>query len=120
MKYILATCAFIFYTACSDNKTPTDYSNIQVSDYRWYTGGFDTVLLMDGTITNKSEYPVKDLLFSCVHYAKSGSPIDHSNKTLYLLVEVGETLSFTEFNMGFLHPQVSDTACKITSATYIK
>ena len=81
--------------------------------YNWSKGGFDTVMLVDFTFTNRSPYEAKDITVTCTHYAPSGTQIDSNTRTIYEVIPAGGVKRIKAFNMGFIHSQASSTVCKI-------
>lgn len=99
-----------------ETQTPEGTALSQVKlDFNWRKGGFDSVMKADFTVTNNSQYNVKDLEVTCNHYAKSGTKIDSNTRTIYDIVNAHSTKKFPDFNMGFIHSQASSSACTITS-----
>jgi len=83
-------------------------------DFSWTKGGFDNVMEADFTITNNSQYAIKDIEITCVHYAKSGTRIDSNTRTIYDTVPANSKKSFNDFNMGLIHSQANSSSCTIT------
>jgi len=79
----------------------------------WKKGGFDSIMLVNLTIENPTEYSVKDVSITCTHYAPSGTEIDSNSRTVYEVVPAKGRKSIREFNMGFIHSQASTTNCEI-------
>jgi len=65
------------------------------------------------TIDNQSSYDIKDIEITCTHSAKSGTEIDSNTRTIYDIVKAKKKKTFKNFNMGFVHSQVSTTSCRI-------
>lgn len=82
-------------------------------DYTWDKGGFDSVMEANFTITNGSQYTIKDITIECTHFAKSGTRIDSNKRTIYDTVSAGSSKTFNKFNMGFIHSQANSTNCQI-------
>ncbi len=96
-------------------ESPKDAALRQVSiDFKWSKGGFGSVMLADFTITNRSNYTVKDLDVTCTHYANSGTEIDRNSRTIYETVPANGKKILRNFNMGFIHTQAAQSSCKIT------
>ena len=79
----------------------------------WKKGGFDSIMLVNLTIENPTEYSVKDVSITCTHYAPSGTEIDSNSRTVYEVVPAKGRKAIREFNMGFIHSQASTTNCEI-------
>jgi hypothetical protein len=83
-------------------------------DFTWEKVGFDSVMEGNFTVTNGSQYTIKDITIECTHFAKSGTRIDSNERTIYDTVPAGKTKTFNKFNMGFIHSQANSTSCRIT------
>ena len=80
--------------------------------YRWWTEG-EILMKATFTITNKSDYPVKDIEITCTHFAESGTRIDSNTRTIYKLFPPHRTVRVPDFDMGFIHSQARQSACNI-------
>ncbi len=100
----------------SGTQSPEETALSQIKlDYSWRKGGFDSVMEANFTITNNSQYNVKDVEITCNHFAKSGTKIDSNTRTIYDIVNAHSSKKFPNFNMGFIHSQASSSACSIVS-----
>lgn len=88
-------------------------------DYEWRKIGFGSVLEADFTITNNSEYDIKDVDIQCEHYSKSDTKIDSNNEVIYEVFNSKTTKKINNFNMGFIHSQVNSSSCHIKSFVII-
>lgn len=82
-------------------------------DYKWGKSGFDMVMEVDFTFTNRSPYPAKDITVTCTHFAPSGTEIDSNTRTIYEIIPANGKKIIKKFNMGFIHTQATSTTCKI-------
>jgi hypothetical protein len=82
-------------------------------DFSWSKGGFESVMMVNFVFTNASSHPVKDIEVRCDHYAPSGTVIDHNTRTVYEVVPAHGKKRVRDFNMGFIHSQVSSSSCAI-------
>jgi len=82
-------------------------------DFNWGKSGFGNVMEADFTITNPSDYAVKDLEITCTHFASSGTRIDSNSRTIYELVPAKGKKVVRNFNMGFINSQSKSSNCKI-------
>jgi hypothetical protein len=64
------------------------------------------------TITNGSDYRIKDFEIECLHYAPSGTQIDSNTRTIYQSIEPHNAASFRQ-SMGFIHSQASKSTISI-------
>lgn len=83
-------------------------------DFKWKKNGFDNIMMADFTITNLSDYTIKDIEITCSHYAKSKTKIDKNTRTIYDVIPAKGKKIFKDFNMGFIHSQVYSSSCKCT------
>jgi hypothetical protein len=86
--------------------------------YRWHKGGFDTVLLVDFTITNPTIYPWRDLHVQCDLIAETGRVIGTKAEVLYVIVPPQGQKTLERFNLGFVSQQVYGTVCRLLSMTW--
>ena len=70
------------------------------------------------TISNSSDYDVKDIEIRCTHAAPSGTEIDRNTRTLYDIVQARSTRTFPKVNMGFIHSQASRSGCSVQKAEF--
>jgi hypothetical protein len=76
-------------------------------------GGLNNVRLLDFTITNPTDYGFKDILIRCAGVGESGTEIDHSERTAYIVVSGHGSRSVKGFNMGFVSPQAVRGGCMV-------
>lgn len=84
-------------------------------DFTWRKGGFETAMIVDFVITNPSPWRVKDLEVTCDHFGPSGTKIDSNVKTIYEIVEPKGTKRVSQFNMGFIRSQATQSSCTVTN-----
>jgi len=87
---------------------------VEILKWSWSKGGFDNIMMATFRVRNGYSRPVKDLEFTCVHSAPSGTVIDRNVRTVYQVIGAGKTRRFTEINMGFINTQASSSSCTIT------
>jgi hypothetical protein len=115
IKKIMFVVSTILLVGCdSDSKKEEVLSNVTLSEFRFYTGGFGAVLMVDGMISNNSQYRIKDIVLRCDHYTNSNTRIDYNIRTIYEYIGINQSINLTEFNMGYIHPQAITTACRVT------
>ena len=88
---------------------------VEMSDFRWKKGGFDSVMLATFTFDNKNEFSVKDIEVRCEHSAKSGTTIDSNSRTIYEAIPAHSKKTIRDFGMGFIHSQAASSSCRIVS-----
>jgi hypothetical protein len=91
-----------------------------VDTLRWRKDGFGSVMIADFAIKNASDVALKDVEIECLNYAPSGTTIDANYKTIYQLIPAHKTRTIREFNMGFLNPQTSESACIVVGLTVVE
>jgi hypothetical protein len=90
--------------------------NVKIK-HGWSKEAFGTVMMLNMTITNDNDGPVKDLEITCTAYGDSGTPIGHNVRTLYQIVPGHSRRYFQKFNMGFIHDQATTAGCEVTGLT---
>jgi hypothetical protein len=79
-----------------------------------HKGGFGAVLLLDGTLTNKSRLDIRDPQITCHMVASSGTSFGQVSATLYERITPGETIKVKDLNFGFVHSQAYGVGCRVT------
>jgi hypothetical protein len=87
---------------------------VEIVKWSWSKGGFDNIMMATFRVKNGYSRPVKDLEFTCVHSAPSGTVIDQNVRTVYEVIGAGKTRKLPETNMGFMHSQAASSTCTIT------
>lgn len=83
----------------------------------WRKDGFDNVMMVDVTIANGTDTPIKDIELTCTSSAPSGTVIDRNVRTIYEIVKTKRR--FRNFNMGFIAQQATRTSCEITDLALV-
>ena len=91
--------------------------NVVKLTYDTYKGGFDTILMMRGTIRNPSPYVIRDPRITCKMVAPSGTSFGDATATLYERIDPGQTIKVRDLNFGFVHSQAYGVGCTITDLT---
>ena len=84
--------------------TSVQPSNVQIST---------SIMTADFTLTNNSDYDVKDLEIECDHTGESGTVMDSNTRTIYKVVPAHQKIKVRRFNMGFANSQTVKTYCKV-------
>jgi hypothetical protein len=71
-------------------------------DVRGTKGGFETVLLISGSVSSAADFDVKDVEIVCELFANSGTRVGRVSETLYEVIPANGTKRFSELNMGFM------------------
>jgi hypothetical protein len=86
---------------------------------QWKRGGFNTVALVDLTVTNSGERGMKDIQMTCQLVAESGTVLASIRHTLYITLPPKASRRQREVNLGLIHPQGRRLGCDVTGATEI-
>jgi hypothetical protein len=99
-------------------KTPREQAkeSLEIVEWTWGKKGFGNIMEATFRIRNKGPKDFKDIEIECVHTAPSGTVIDRNLRVIYEVVKAGETRTFKDFNMGFIHSQASKSAAGIRNA----
>jgi hypothetical protein len=79
----------------------------------------DVMVVGDFTISNPSDYDLKDFVLRCEHFAPSGTNVDYSQKTIFEIIPARTTKTFRNFHLGFIHSQAVRNRCWIKNATAV-
>lgn len=83
-------------------------------------GGFATVLILNGSIKNSSNFAMKDADIKCTLTGPSGTVVGSVRETLYEIIPAQQSKRFHELNMGFMgSTQVANFNCEIVDATLV-
>lgn len=92
-------------------------SALRLVKVRGEKGGFDSVLILSGTIENAAAFPIKDPVIACDLFGPSGTQVGQVAQTLYEVAPAQGTLRFKALNMGFLRSgQVARFSCAVSRA----
>jgi len=89
-------------------------ADVEIKNFNWHKGGFDSVMLVDVTFLNKGTRAVKDFELTCQHFSNSDTLIDSNSRVIYEIIPAGKTKTIKNFNMGLIHSQAAKTSCKVT------
>lgn len=90
---------------------------VKIVEFSWTKEAFGNIMELDITLKNELPFAVKDIEIRCDHYAPSGTKIDSNERTIFEVMQPGETRSFQDFNMGFIHTQAEKTGCGVDGVT---
>jgi len=93
---------------------------VKIVDFSWHTDGFGSVMVATFTIKNSLPVSVKDIEVECTHSASSGTVIDSNQRTIFEIIKSGQTRTFRDFNMGFIHSQAKRSGCIIVGVETIR
>lgn len=89
---------------------------LELTNMNGYKGGFDTVLIISGTLKNTSPIDIKDPTIECSVFGPSGTELGKVRNNLYENVAAGGSHRFRELNMGFVQSQWSTYSCHVRRA----
>lgn len=87
-------------------------------DFSWRKTAADSIMEATFKVTNNNAFPVKDIDVRCTHSGPSGTVIDRNARVIYEVVPAGESRTFENFNMGFIHSQAVKTGCVIRDIAF--
>jgi hypothetical protein len=102
-------------TISEAQKTPEKF--LALSHTRAWKGGFDTVMLLSGTLKNSAPIPIKDPQIACYVVAESGTTLGSVTETVFKTIPAGKSIRFKDANMGFVDSRWARYACAVISAT---
>lgn len=105
-------------TLSEDEAKEIALKQVKVSEITWHRGGFDTVLLATLTVSNGSDWAIKDFQVKIWGFAPSGTAIDTCERTIYEVIPAQKTRVFEDLNFGFLHPQADRCSGKVESLEF--
>lgn len=112
-----------FYTAKRDEardmkRNPERF--VEITDFSWTKEAFGSVMQATFTIKNLLPVKVKDIEVKCTHSAPSGTVIDSNRRTIYEIIGEGQTRTFRDVNMGFIHSQANRSGCAVVDVTRVE
>jgi hypothetical protein len=96
-------------------KSPATY--LTLTNERANKDGFDTIFMLSGTINNNGKVAYKDPVIECEYYSETNTRLGRVKDTLYKDLPPGDSITFTEFNMGFANSEWQKYSCIIKGAT---
>lgn len=83
-------------------------------------GGFETILMLSGSIQNSSDVVIKDVEITCDLFGPSGTKVGNVRQTLFEQIPANGSKRFNELSMGFMgSDQVANFNCSIAGAEAI-
>jgi hypothetical protein len=123
---LLAVIASIYKAALGESGSPAAAASpamltprqeaqqsLEIVDWRFRTTAGGSIMEADFKIRNKGTKAFKDIEIQCLHYAPSGTQIDQNTRTIYEVIQPGQTREFKAFNMGFIHSQAKRSSATI-------
>jgi hypothetical protein len=90
---------------------------LEVVSFNWRKDGFGNVMVLDITLRNESDFPLRDFVINCIHSGPSGTVMDRNSRVLYEKLAAGGTHRFRNVNMGFIHSQAASSSCEVDGAS---
>ena len=82
-----------------------------------WKSGFDTVVMLSGTLKNRAPIRIKDPQITCELFAESDTAIGSVTDTVYKVIPAGKSVRFKSANMGFADSRWQKYSCAVVSAT---
>jgi hypothetical protein len=93
---------------------------VQVVLDSWIPGGFGTVGIVDLTISNICEEPVKDVEVEFTMFSKSETFLGSKKKTIYEIIPGNRKLTLKKINTGFLNSNTASLGASVTNSKWTK
>lgn len=90
--------------------------HVDLKKMDWWTDGFGSIMMADITLHNRSPITIKDIHIRCNLTASSGTLVGTAEKTIYDVVNSGQTKTFRKLNFGFIHEQAKRSGCSVVAA----
>jgi hypothetical protein len=98
-------------------RTRPAVNRMQLSNFVWEKSGFDNVAIVSVTVTNKNDFPVKDIIVACDFRGSSGTTITKQVQVIYDAIPAMKTKKFNKINFGLIHSQAARADCQLAGAT---
>ena len=79
----------------------------------WYRGGFDNIFILNAVVTNKADFPIKDISIHCKVFSESNTELDEVAETVYKVIPAGKSISVHDLHMGFVDTQSQHANCQV-------
>ena len=109
---ISSIMAIIALTGCDKKPLPDDLVTTNIKG--WERGGFDTVIIADFEIVNKTDKPIKDITIECDGYSETKTRIDRNKRVIYKNIPANGKITVKKFNMGYVGSAVNSLGCITT------
>jgi len=86
----------------------------------WTAGGFGAVGLLDVSLTNKCERPLKDVQLKVDFSSDSGTHLGNAEHTIYEVFSPKQTKRYNRLNVGFMNTQSKRAGVTVVGFTEIK
>lgn len=80
-------------------------------------GGFDTVMILSGTVRNTSPIKVKDPEIECHIFSETKTVLGSVTETIFKEIPAGASVRFADERMGFANSRWQFYSCEVVSAT---
>jgi hypothetical protein len=96
------------------NRNPAD--RLTIRGMTWSLAGFKNVGLVNVTIENSNDFPVKDVGIRCYFSGKSGTQLSSKNHIIFDTIPAKTKKAFKEVNVGFIDSQSATASCNVETA----
>jgi hypothetical protein len=96
------------------NRNPAD--RLTMTAMTWSIGGFKNVGIVNVTIENANDFPVKDVSIRCNFNGKSGTQLSTNDHKIFDTIPAKAKKTFKDVNVGLINSQSAGANCSIDSA----
>jgi hypothetical protein len=96
------------------NRNPAD--RLTIRGMTWSLAGFKNVGLVNVTIENSNDFPIKDVGIRCQFSGKSGTQLSSKNHIIFDTIPAKTKKAFKEVNVGFIDSQSATASCNVETA----
>ena len=89
---------------------------LKLVDGHAWNAEFGTVLMLSATVQNRAPIAIKNPVITCLLFGDTGSLVGSVSKTVSKVVPKGESIRFTDANMGVVVGRWQRLSCSVTSA----
>lgn len=90
--------------------------SLALKTFSWEKTGFGTGMHASFTISNPSDFDVRDVKISCDLTAPSGTRVDSTTQTIFEVFPARSTRTTKKLPMGFIHTQTAQATCGLIDA----
>jgi hypothetical protein len=96
------------------NRNPAD--RLTMKAMTWSLGGFKNVGIVNVTIENANDFPVKDVGIRCNFNGKSGTQLSTNDHKIFDTIPAKAKKMFKDVNVGLIDSQSAGASCAVQSA----
>jgi hypothetical protein len=94
-------------------RTRDPIERMKMSAFSWKSGGFGVVGILNVTIENNNDFPVKDVSIECTFSGKSGTELSTASHRIYDSIPAKAKKTFRDINFGLINSQSARARLKI-------